>query len=659
MPRVEIPFIGPAWTNREKPLSAQTAKNMFPEINPEARNQVALHNTAGIRVFSTLEGIDRGMTDFNNLMYVVNGQTLYSIDADGVNLALGTIAGTNRCVMANDSVQLVITTGETPYRYTVAGGVEAITDPDLTNPTSVAYINNQFVFDNNNGTWGEFVTTSIEAGIAIDALDFANAEAHPDDIIRIMTFRQLVYFFGSHSIEPWENSGSGNPPFRRVNSGVQALGIAGTHAIVATSDYMYFLDNRRIPRRSNGLNFVTIGNPALGVEFSQYTKIEDCICYEFVQDNQQFVAYTFPTADRTWCFHEPSGSWFQLEYIQTGAMNNPAAAIAAPSVPDYIGPAIANFAAVNGVAITPIDASVLFTGDDLVFTLGGTYPTGITISSSTGIISGTPSDTDGSFTGLYVIATNINGTDSSTTFQIALTTAAYDPGMMTFDGSTGVYNLDITQSASNLMTAVFRINRASFTGASYETPVQYQADIGGGNGNRIWSIIWSSDAATTAWQNKLEIRVQNSAGATIYQAQSKIEVCDGVDHTVFVAFDGDNGTAIYFIDGIDSDLLTFATRVAPTTGTLSSGANSRYSVGARTSASQYYGGELGYCGISDTYLTNPTDFYHPTNGLQEIDEVTWTEWGAQPSWWNQYGTMSDNKGSEANMVASGTITGPA
>ena len=85
MPRVEIPLIGPSYTNRERPLSAQKAINMWPEVNPEARNQVCLHNTAGIRTFATLEGIDRGMTDFNNLMYAVNGQTLYSIDADGIN----------------------------------------------------------------------------------------------------------------------------------------------------------------------------------------------------------------------------------------------------------------------------------------------------------------------------------------------------------------------------------------------------------------------------------------------------------------------------------------------------------------------------------------------------------------------------------------------
>lgn len=312
MPRAELPLIGPAYKNRELPLSAQVAKNLWPEINPEARNVVALHNAAGIRIFADLGGAYRGDHDFNNLGYWIMGQTLWSVDADGTSTSLGTIEGSSITVMADDGQQLIIVTGDKPYRYTAAGGVEEIIDPDLVKPTSVAYINQQFIFDQNDGIFGEFVTSSIEPGLSIDPLDFAIAESHPDDIIRVLAFRQLIYFYGSHSVEPWSNTGVGNPPWSRVDSGIQLYGLAGLHGVIATNKFMYFLDNRRIPRRSSGLDFVDIGNPALGVEFAKYSKIDDVIVFEFVQDNQQFVAFTFPAADRTWVFHEPSGSWFQL-----------------------------------------------------------------------------------------------------------------------------------------------------------------------------------------------------------------------------------------------------------------------------------------------------------------------------------------------------------
>jgi len=271
--------------------------------------------------------------------------------------------------------------------------------------------------------WGEFVTSSIEEGLAIDALDFATAESHPDDITAIISYRQLIYFFGSHSVELWSNTGTGNPPFARASSGVRPFGVAGRDAVLTTSEYIYFLDHDRIPRRSNGLDFPSIGTPALGVEFAKYTKIDDCIAFSYIQDGQQFVAFTFPTADRTWCFHEPSGSWFELSYIATGAMHTPAAIVTPPAIPVYVGPDITDFAAVNGVAITPINASGLFTGQTS-YSLAGVVPSGLVIDSGTGIISGTIFDTVGTYSNIKVRATNLNGYVDSTAFEITLTELA-------------------------------------------------------------------------------------------------------------------------------------------------------------------------------------------------------------------------------------------
>lgn len=318
---VEIPFIGPHAPNREKPLSSQVTKNMWPEINPEARNQVSLHNTAGLRTVANLGGADRGLHDFNNLLYAVNGNKLYSIDDVGTSIELGTIAGTNRTVMASSPFRILIATGLTLYQYTTTAGVEPVVDANVVNPTWVFFLNSQFLMDKNNGIPGEYVVAP-DAGtsdIDVDPLDFATAESHPDDIIRGIKYRQLAYFFGIYSGEPWRNTGKGNPPFARQDSGIRSYGIAGLHAITTTDEFIYFLDTKRRPRRSNGLDYIPIGTPSIGVEFVKYSRIDDCIVFEFTQDDQQFVAYTFPTANRTWCYHEPSGSWFQMVF---GAKND-------------------------------------------------------------------------------------------------------------------------------------------------------------------------------------------------------------------------------------------------------------------------------------------------------------------------------------------------
>ena len=116
--RLELPVVGPAYKNRTLDLSAQVTKNLFPEINPEARIMVALNHTPGLKTFAVTESADRGMHDFHGFMHVVSGTSLYSIDADGANINLGTVAGDARCVMADDGVQLVIVSGGLAYIYT-------------------------------------------------------------------------------------------------------------------------------------------------------------------------------------------------------------------------------------------------------------------------------------------------------------------------------------------------------------------------------------------------------------------------------------------------------------------------------------------------------------------------------------------------------------
>ena len=233
------------------------------------------------------------------------------------------------------------------------------------------------------------------------------------------------------------------------------------------------------------------------------------------------------------------------------------------------------------------------------------------------------------------------------TQQAAGGSVVYAPGMMTFNGPTAYYSSTPTTSG-NLVTLVMRFNRASFTGAMWEFP----AAISRTAHARVGVLFGPSNDADTEARNKVAVYTQNSAGTVICKLVSTANACDGSDHVMFYSFNGDTGNSIFYLDGVSAENIGWSNRVAPTTGTLDSGAASNAVFGQIT-------GNEGYMGIADAYLSNPTDFYHPTNGLQELDEAGWTEFGSQPLFWNQYGTMTDNKGSAGNMTANGTITGPA
>jgi hypothetical protein len=144
--------------------------------------------------------------------------------------------------------------------------------------------------------------------------------------------------------------------------------------------------------------------------------------------------------------------------------------------------------------------------------------------------------------------------------------------------------------------------------------------------------------------------VQNSSGTEICRISSITSPLDDEYHTVFASYDGDNGLATFYIDAQDADDTGNPNRTL-TTGTLATS-----SASLDVSSDQgFFGGDIGYMGMRDAYLTNWSDFMEPNGRPKELDEIGWTEWGAQPVFWNEDGEMDINLGSAGNMVENGTI----
>lgn len=235
--------------------------------------------------------------------------------------------------------------------------------------------------------------------------------------------------------------------------------------------------------------------------------------------------------------------------------------------------------------------------------------------------------------------------------------AGYYPSMMQYDGSTGYYSSTFT-SSGNKVTTVLRVNRSSFTGDTVEAPFFIRS--AGPSTQRTGMYAYSSDyTADTTLRNKMTFTVQNSTPTTICHLISNVDICDGEEHIIIFAFDGDTGTATLTVDGVDADDTGHGSRTAPTTGTLGSGASTLINIGENAAATGFYwGGEIGFVGHREAYLTNYTDFINSAgNSLPApIDEKNWTEWGAQPLFWSHTGQMDNNKGSAGDMTKNGTIT---
>lgn len=313
MPTVELNITGGAYKHKSLPLSAQKCVNFYPQLinNPKAKSRYILHAYPGKKLFGTQSGgSDRGMYSHKNILYKVTGTKLYSVNSSGTHTELGDIAGTERCVFAGIGDNVVIVTDGTAYQYN-GSTVTQIADVDLETPNACAHLNNQIIYD---GDGGRFAVSDVGDATSINGLNYATAESNADDIIRPFVFNQTLYLCGEESIEPWWNSGQGNPPFDRIQGGIINVGIAGVHSICNSRDKVYFLANDHMCYALRGSSYAALEPlfpEPLAEEVRGYGRISDAIMWSIDLDGTNIIYLTFPFQDKTWAFVE-GGEWFQL-----------------------------------------------------------------------------------------------------------------------------------------------------------------------------------------------------------------------------------------------------------------------------------------------------------------------------------------------------------
>ena len=268
---------------------------------------------------SAISGVGRAMEKMNSQLYVVIGASLYSVSDGGGFTSLGTIVNDGLPVgMATDGTNLVIAANSKKYNYTVAGGLVEITDTDLGNAYTVAYLDLRFWFDQGN----QFASTDLSDPTSVDPLYFATAEAFGDIVLAEFVHNQLMYACGTDTIEVWYTTGVGKPTVDRQF--VIPRGLIGRRAIDRNERRIYILDHDRRPTWIVGNEYgdAAASAPGLGEEFDSYTTVDDCVVNCYTWEQEFFAEYSFPTQDVSWLYHERSDSWTKRENASAGRANS-------------------------------------------------------------------------------------------------------------------------------------------------------------------------------------------------------------------------------------------------------------------------------------------------------------------------------------------------
>ena len=307
MKTIPVNFVGGENNSRSRLWSSQSSINLYVDAHQSGRTPTALLPWPGEKMFSAgPAGTTRGMILHNDLLHLIVDQDLIEIDSNGTRTSKGTIPGTDRCSLATDGTNLVIRNGLKTYLYTTS--VIEITDSDLENAQTLAYINNQFIYQ---GTDQRFGVSDAGDPTSVDGLNYATAESYPDDIVQIYAFNERVYIGGETSLEIWYNSGEGSPPFDRIQQSTTEVGVASPFSMANSDEYLYFLGSDNAVYRVSAYQPESVTPSAICKELREAVT-SDAQGYVIQLDGQHFYIVQLPTSSLTLAYSEATGEWIRL-----------------------------------------------------------------------------------------------------------------------------------------------------------------------------------------------------------------------------------------------------------------------------------------------------------------------------------------------------------
>lgn len=304
--------------SRSPQLSSERIVNAFVERQPQsAKSQAPIFGAPGLTAFSTVGATgSRGSWDFNGVAYFVTGQSLFSVSEGGVETQVGTgILGLGPVSMSDNGTQLCIVNGAQGYIYTVADGLQQITDPAFYPASTVIFFDGYFVFDR-LGT-NEWFLSNLYDGLNYNALDFASAEAQPGFVIATVQNLQLLFIFCSQHIELWYDAGTFPFPFQRYAGGVINYGCISPYAISKQDGAVFFLGVDKVVYRLQANVPIRVSTHPIEHIIQQDSDITQAVMFTFTLEGHKFVVLNMVASSRTLVFDISTGKWHERQSWQS------------------------------------------------------------------------------------------------------------------------------------------------------------------------------------------------------------------------------------------------------------------------------------------------------------------------------------------------------
>ncbi len=321
---MKTPILGGTYVARSVNAADSRLVNLFPEVIPEGGKEPAfLQRAPGLKLLRTVgKGPIRGMWRIDQFGYIVSGTEVFRLDKGNNVQFLGNVTGTGPVSMADNGFQLFIACNGPSFVYNLTNNsFTQITDPDFPGAVTVGYLDGYFVFNepNSQRIW----VTAVLDGSSIDPLDFASAEASPDNAVALLIDHKEVWIFGNNSIEVWYNSGAADYPLSPIQGAFNEVGCVAPYSVAKLDNGIFWLGadarGRGMVYRATGYQAVRVSTHAVEWHIQRYGNLSDALAYTYQQDGHSFYVLIFPQANTTWVFDVSTGLWHERAGWVNGA----------------------------------------------------------------------------------------------------------------------------------------------------------------------------------------------------------------------------------------------------------------------------------------------------------------------------------------------------
>ncbi len=309
---VRIPVVGPTTKGVVAKLGNERSINFYP-VKPEREGEPwVLRGRPGLEALVTLPDSPlRGSCDFNDRYFVVAGDQICEIYANGTNLEWGQIASTHgKVTMAGILNMLIIGDGLGYYSLDLdTGVVESIADAPV--GRFCVFFNQRILYQGENG---QVYYSELNDPTNIPGLNFFTAESLPDVIQAIATTEDLVWLIGTNSSEPFYNSDDADNPFQRVPSGVSHIGTDWPDSVLRLDNSIWMVGRDKegagIVWRSQGNQFTRVSTSAVERFTSKATNLT---AHSYQEEGHSF--YVINADQGTWAFDIKTSEWAERAWL--------------------------------------------------------------------------------------------------------------------------------------------------------------------------------------------------------------------------------------------------------------------------------------------------------------------------------------------------------